>query len=86
MFKQFFKIEGWQNKLSIILKGPGWQPGTPRLGTDVFPKVKYPIKVYHPNVSTPLSVYTFVHFMYALIQYSAVLRDSKVNFKFEKTK
>ncbi|CAF0733519.1 unnamed protein product [Rotaria sordida] len=77
IFKQFFKTEGWSNKLSVIWKGPGWQPGLPRLGSDKFPKVKYPIRVYHPNISTELSVYTFVHFMYVIIQYSAVLKYSK---------
>jgi len=74
-----FKVEGWQNKLAVIWKGPGWQPGLPRLGSDEFPEIKYPIQVYHPNVSKELSLYTFVHFTYVLIQYSAVLKDSKVN-------
>ncbi|UJR33263.1 hypothetical protein I4U23_020718 [Adineta vaga] len=75
--QQLFKIEGWQNKLAVLWKGPGWQPGLPRLGSDDFPEVSYPIQVYHPNISTELAFYTFIHFMYALIQYSAVLKDSK---------
>ncbi|CAF4781042.1 unnamed protein product [Rotaria sp. Silwood1] len=77
MFKQFLQRQGWQNKLSVIWKGPGWAPGLPRLGSDKFPKVKHPIRVYHPNVSTALSLYTFIHFAYVLIQYSAVLKYSK---------
>lgn len=80
MYQQFFKMEGWQNKLALLWKGPGWQPGLPRLGSDEFPAISYPIKVYHPNISTKLSIYTFAHFAYVLIQYSAVLRDSKVIF------
>ncbi len=79
MCQQFFKIEGWQNKLAIIWKGPGWQPGLSRLGSDDFPQITYPIHVYHQNVSTQLSLYTFLHFAYVLIQYSAVLKYSKVN-------
>jgi alkylglycerol monooxygenase len=79
MCQQFFKVEGWENKFSILWKGPGWQPGLPRLGNDDFPEVTYPIQVYHPNISTELSVYTFIHFLYVLIQYSAVLKQSKVN-------
>lgn len=78
MCQQFWKIDGWQNKLSTIWKGPGWQPGTPRLGNDDFPKVEYPIHVYDPKMSTFLSLYTFVHFAYVIVQYSAVLKDSKV--------
>ncbi|CAF3091976.1 unnamed protein product [Rotaria socialis] len=75
--KQFFKVEGWENKLSLIWKGPGWQPGLPRLGSTDFPEVKFPVHVYHPNVSSKLSIYTFSHFLYVLIQYSAVLKYSK---------
>jgi alkylglycerol monooxygenase len=78
MCQQFFQIEGWQNKLSIIWKGPGWQPGLSRLGSDDFPQINYPIHVYHPNVSTELSAYTFVHFLYVTIQYSALLTHAKV--------
>lgn len=22
----------WSNKMSVLFKGPGWMPGTPRLG------------------------------------------------------
>ena len=29
---KFIKIDGLANKVSVILKGPGWEPGTPRLG------------------------------------------------------
>lgn len=72
-------MNGLNNKLSVIWKGPGWQPGLPRLGSDKFPKVKYPVRVYDPNISKALSIYTFVHFLYVVIQYSEVLRSSKVN-------
>jgi hypothetical protein len=78
MYQQFFQVKGWQNKLAIIWKGPGWQPGLSRLGSDDFPEIKFPIHVYHPNVSTELSAYTFVHFLYVTAQYSAVLTNSKV--------
>ena len=27
-----WNIPGWRNKLWTFLKGPGWQPGKPRLG------------------------------------------------------
>lgn len=30
--RQFWAIEGLGNKLSTLFKGPGWQPGKPRLG------------------------------------------------------
>lgn len=80
IIEQFFKVEGWQNKLAVLWKGPGWAPGLPRLGSDDFPPITYPIELYHPNVSTQLSLYTFLHFLYVLLQFSTVLRDAKVCF------
>jgi alkylglycerol monooxygenase len=32
LFRNVFSANGWINKLSFILKGPGWTPGKPRLG------------------------------------------------------
>jgi hypothetical protein len=32
LFRNVFSAKGWINKLSFILKGPGWTPGKPRLG------------------------------------------------------
>ena len=29
---RFLKIDGLANKVSVLLKGPGWAPGKPRLG------------------------------------------------------
>ena len=79
MCKQFFKMQGLQNKLAILWKGPGWQPGLPRLGSSEYPKIKYPVRVYHPNISQALSTYTFLHFLYILLQHSAILNYSIVN-------
>lgn len=79
MYEQWFKLEGWKNKLSLICKGPSWQIGLPRLGNHQYPEIKYPIEFYHPKISLGLSIYTFVHFLFVFIQYHAVLQDSKVN-------
>lgn len=41
MFRNMYHAEGWQNKLSIPFKGPGWSPGKPRLGyLDEIPEVR----------------------------------------------
>ena len=79
MYEQFFKLEGWQSKLSFIWKGPSWQPGLARLGNHQYPEISYPVKLHHPNTSIMLSVYTFAHFFYVLVQYGAVLQDAKVH-------
>ena len=78
MVEQFFKLKGWQNKLSFIWKGPSWRPGLPRLGNHEYPSVKYPIEFYHPNIPMVLSIYTFAHFLYVFVQYTIVLKDTKV--------
>ena len=61
---KFRKVDGWQNKLSALFKGPGWAPGKPRLGllSDV-PKpdpneCKYS---YQPHIATWKKVYVYVH-------------------------
>ena len=32
MLKTAWKVVGVSNKLSVFVKGPGWEPGKPRLG------------------------------------------------------
>ena len=82
MYEQFFKLDGWPNKLSLVWKGPSWQPGLPRLGNHQYPEVKYPIIFHHPKISMVLSIYTLAHFSYVLVQYSSVLRNSNVKHPF----
>lgn len=43
MYEKIKSVQGWSNKVKVLLYGPGWLPGTPRLGlpqtpdSDVFP-------------------------------------------------
>ena len=32
MLKRTFKANSFRESISILFKGPGWQPGSPRLG------------------------------------------------------
>ena len=32
IWQKFFTYEGFGNKISVLMKGPGWAPGKPRLG------------------------------------------------------
>lgn len=52
MFKTAWNMPGFWNKLSVFLKGPGWEPGKPRLGNleDI------------PDVSSMRLSYGFVNF------------------------
>ena len=39
MWEEFWKMNSWSDKLSVLFKGPGWRPGLPRLGDNSFPAV-----------------------------------------------
>ena len=35
LLKRFYQTEGFKHKLCVLFMGPGWSPGTPRLGNGV---------------------------------------------------
>lgn len=56
------------HKLSVILKGPGWYPGTQRLGDpNDIPDVKAPVKVYNPKIPAWQTYLMVVQFLFAVI-------------------
>ncbi|XP_039274198.2 alkylglycerol monooxygenase-like [Styela clava] len=70
-WKRLQQHETIGNKLRFIFCGPGWSPGTPRLGNpEDLPKIVYPVKVYNPDVSDWLSAYTMLHFLVAVSIFS----------------
>lgn len=67
------RVEGLSNKLSVFVKGPGWEPGKPRLGyIEDIPDVRAPVEKYDKSVSTPLSVYCWLQFLLILILYMSI--------------
>jgi len=69
LINRFKEIQGWRNKLSVLLKGPGWEPGKPRLGLlEDIPDVRGNMKVeyFHPDVPLSLQLYTVLHFVIML--------------------
>ncbi|KAL8591133.1 hypothetical protein ACOMHN_063757 [Nucella lapillus] len=55
--------EGWANKLSTVFKGPGWEPGKPRLGLHGdLPEVTYPAEKYDSGLPWWGNLYVLVHF------------------------
>jgi len=57
----------WGDFLSALLKGPGWVPGTERLG-DSSAVAQEPVRdKYHPQVSPFLHLYTLPHFALSFI-------------------
>ncbi|XP_071444075.1 alkylglycerol monooxygenase-like [Hetaerina americana] len=60
-------MEGWQNKLAAIWKGPSWFPGQPRLGSEEFKiDVKERIK-YDVHLPAWCNLYLLLHFCIVVI-------------------
>ncbi|XP_072859357.2 alkylglycerol monooxygenase isoform X1 [Pogona vitticeps] len=67
MWKTFWATPGFRNKLSVILKGPGWGPGKPRLGLlEDIPEVTGKEVPFNPKLPNHLCVYAVVHFVIML--------------------
>ncbi|XP_046337405.2 alkylglycerol monooxygenase-like [Haliotis rufescens] len=65
-----WRIEGLGNKLSVVFKGPGWEPGKPRLGCkEDLPQVESPVRKYDRSVPVSVSAYVWTHFTLILVGY-----------------
>ncbi|XP_074122689.1 alkylglycerol monooxygenase [Sminthopsis crassicaudata] len=72
----FWTTPGFWNKLSVLLKGPGWSPGKPRLGLlEEIPKVTGKEVLYATQVSGSLQLYVLVQFVLMLGFYEDTLAD-----------
>merc|ERR1712002_1407391 len=65
LFLRFLKIDGLGNKISVLLKGPGWAPGKPRLGIhSEIPEIKgTKIEIYGPKTPKWLTVYAVLQYL-----------------------
>ena len=60
------EMESWSDKLNVLIKGPGWSPGKPRLG-DPMDCPEVPIREkYDPKIPGWQTAYTAVHFLILL--------------------
>jgi alkylglycerol monooxygenase len=70
MWRTAQTLPGWKNKLSVIFKGPGWQPGTPRLGNyEDLPKVEQPVTYWDPPMHLLTKAYVILHFTLVIFFY-----------------
>nr|XP_045591935.1 alkylglycerol monooxygenase-like [Procambarus clarkii] len=78
LYLQFFYIrnvikkarnqETWGNTLRSLMYGPGWSPGSPRLGDpDTFTDVKAPRAKYDPYLPVWNKGYIFIHYLITLL-------------------
>lgn len=63
--------QSWSETFSILFKGPGWEPGKPRLGSiediEDVKKGDPNLKSYDPKISHWCQVYCCVHFFIVLL-------------------
>eukprot|EP00794_Sanderia_malayensis_P015972 gene15972-17580_t len=66
----FWQMEGLRNKLSVLFKGPGWVPGSPRLGYhEDLPEINYPVEKYDRKVSFVTSIYITLHVILLILTF-----------------
>ena len=64
LFNRFNEVKGLKNKLSVLLKGPGWTEGSPRLGDrSTLPDVHAPQPRYGTGVTNAIAIYGLIHFV-----------------------
>ena len=80
-FHHFFSVyqrlrttEGFKNKLFVLIKGPGWQPGDKSRFGDInqVPVITYPVKYWSPEIPFHNKLYTLWHFLIILIFYALI--------------
>ncbi|TRY69032.1 hypothetical protein TCAL_01416 [Tigriopus californicus] len=67
-------MDNWSDKLSAFLKGPGWFPGTPRLGDIMQVPERQNRKKYDPKVPSWATVYAALHFLLLFMAYDNFIR------------
>ncbi|XP_045101048.1 alkylglycerol monooxygenase-like [Portunus trituberculatus] len=67
VFRKARSMTTWRNSLKAVFYGPGWSPGTPRLGNpDLFPDVVAPRQKYNPQLPSWKLWYIGSHLAVAL--------------------
>ncbi|XP_077993855.1 alkylglycerol monooxygenase-like [Glandiceps talaboti] len=79
IWKTFWSTPGIGNKLSVLFKGPGWEPGKPRLGCiEDIPMVKYPEKKYNSRYSAWADAYVVLHFLLIYFAFDDIAKQINV--------
>ncbi|XP_058152908.1 alkylglycerol monooxygenase isoform X2 [Dasypus novemcinctus] len=72
----FWTTPGFFNKFSVIVKGPGWGPGKPRLGlSEEIPEVTGKEVAFSSSASQLLKIYGIVQFALMLVFYEDTFAD-----------
>jgi len=71
-------MSNWTDFFSAFIKGPGWFPGTERLGDISFVPENPVREKYCPEVSPLLHLYTITHYLISFIAIDTVLTSMKL--------
>lgn len=78
IFGRFLSAKSWSERFSVLFKGPGWEPGSPRLGFhEKLPQIENPIQKYHVNISPALNLYVIFHFLFTLFFFSEFSKQAE---------
>jgi len=73
VWEKVSSMDGVWNKVCAIIKGPGWFPGTERLGDPTFVDER-PVRVMYDCAHHPsLNIYTITHFLLAFVACDVVV-------------
>ncbi|XP_072431477.1 alkylglycerol monooxygenase [Chiloscyllium punctatum] len=79
IWKTFWGIPGISNKMSVLFKGPGWQPGKPRLGClEDIPIISGNEMPHNPQIPVWLQLYAVLHFIFILGVYLHIFANKSV--------
>jgi len=67
-------MTNWWDYICAFIKGPGWFPGTERLGDPTFVDERPVRNKYGPSVNPLLHVYTLAHFVFVIVQSDLLAR------------
>jgi len=68
-------MDNWTDYIFAFIKGPGWFPGTERLGDITFVDERPVREKYNPPSSTALHLYTLAHFTMSVIASDILARN-----------
>ncbi|XP_060681420.1 alkylglycerol monooxygenase [Hemiscyllium ocellatum] len=79
IWKTFWATPGISNKMSVLFKGPGWQPGKPRLGClEDIPTISGNEMPHNPQIPVWLQLYAVLHFIFILGVYLHIFANKSV--------
>ncbi|XP_059089893.1 alkylglycerol monooxygenase-like [Tigriopus californicus] len=78
VFQKAYSMNTWSDKISALLKGPGWFPGTERLGDLEQVPERQTRTRYNPQIPVWTKVYAAAHFVLVVIVFDYFSRFTMV--------